>query len=166
MNLRKCVTCTPLPIANKAAHSGFEAQRRHHQKSKTGVLVAPQKGLMSSKFFFKSLYMRIGSWSASIWFCSPSVFVAVAFLSLTQSHWIGMEIISSIFDAIAYAPFGWTLKLSPWTELKGLFTLIERKSELFFGFCRCSIWTYIWIFYDPIWKRRRFRFRTGQYKQP
>ena len=27
--------------------------RRRHQKSKTGVSVAPQKGLMSSKFFFK-----------------------------------------------------------------------------------------------------------------
>ena len=28
--------------ANKAAHSGFETQRRHHQKSKTGVPVAPK----------------------------------------------------------------------------------------------------------------------------
>ena len=31
MNLRECVTYTPLPSANKAAHSGFETQRRHHQ---------------------------------------------------------------------------------------------------------------------------------------
>ena len=38
-----------LPSVNKAAHSGFEIQRRHHQKSKTGVSVAPQKGLMSSE---------------------------------------------------------------------------------------------------------------------
>ena len=30
-------------------HPGFENHGRHHQKSKTGVLVAPQKGLMSSK---------------------------------------------------------------------------------------------------------------------
>ena len=30
-------------------HPGFETQGRHHQKSKTGVSVAPQKGLMSSK---------------------------------------------------------------------------------------------------------------------
>ena len=29
------------------------AMRRHHQKSETGVLVAPQKGLMSSKIFLK-----------------------------------------------------------------------------------------------------------------
>ena len=36
----------PLPSAIKAAHSGFEAQRRHHQQSKTGVSMAPQKGLM------------------------------------------------------------------------------------------------------------------------
>ena len=42
-----CVTCTPPPSVNKAAHSGFEIQRCH-QKSKTRVSVAPQKGLMSS----------------------------------------------------------------------------------------------------------------------
>ena len=30
-------------------HPGFETQGRHHQKSKTGVSVAPRKGLMSSK---------------------------------------------------------------------------------------------------------------------
>ena len=35
----------------KAAHSGFETQRRHHQESKTEVSVAPQKGLVSSKNF-------------------------------------------------------------------------------------------------------------------
>ena len=49
VNLRECVTHMPPLNANKAAHSGFETQRRHHQKSKTGVSVAPQKGLMSSK---------------------------------------------------------------------------------------------------------------------
>ena len=36
---------------DKAAHSGFET-KRHHQQSKTGVSVAQQKGLVSSKFFF------------------------------------------------------------------------------------------------------------------
>ena len=40
-----------LPSGNKAAHFGFETQRRRHQKSKTGVSVAPQKGLVSSKNF-------------------------------------------------------------------------------------------------------------------
>ena len=38
VNLREHVTCM-----NKAAHSGFETQRRHHLKSKTGVSVAPEK---------------------------------------------------------------------------------------------------------------------------
>ena len=33
----------PLPSANKAAYFGFETQRKHHQKSKTGLSVAPQK---------------------------------------------------------------------------------------------------------------------------
>ena len=41
MNLRECTSYTPLPSANKAVHSGFETQRRHHQKSKTGVSLAP-----------------------------------------------------------------------------------------------------------------------------
>ena len=45
------VTCTP--SANKAARSGFGTQRRRHQKSKTGVSMAPQKGLISSKIFLK-----------------------------------------------------------------------------------------------------------------
>ena len=34
-------------------HPGFETQGRRHQKSKTGVSVAPQKGLVSYKFFLK-----------------------------------------------------------------------------------------------------------------
>ena len=51
VSLRECVTCTPLPSANKAAHSHFETQKGCHQKSKTGVSVAPQKGLISSKKF-------------------------------------------------------------------------------------------------------------------
>ena len=46
MNIRECVTCMPPPSVNKTAHSGFETQRRHHQRSKTGVSMAPQKGLM------------------------------------------------------------------------------------------------------------------------
>ena len=51
VNLRKHVTHMSLPSAKKVAHFGFETLRRHHQKSKIGVSVALQKGLMSSKFF-------------------------------------------------------------------------------------------------------------------
>ena len=40
VNLRKCVICTPPPSMNMHMHSGFETQRRHHQKSKIGVPVA------------------------------------------------------------------------------------------------------------------------------
>ena len=53
LNLRGHVTYMPPPSANKATLSGFETQRRHHQKSKTGISVAPQKGFMSSKNFLK-----------------------------------------------------------------------------------------------------------------
>ena len=53
VNLRGHVTCMPLPSANKVAHSGFEIHRRHHQRSTTGVSVAPQKDLCRPKIFFK-----------------------------------------------------------------------------------------------------------------
>ena len=43
VNVRKRISHTPLPSVNKAGHSGFETQRRCHQKSETGVSVAPQK---------------------------------------------------------------------------------------------------------------------------
>ena len=49
VNLREHVRSMPLPSENKAAHYGFETQRRHHQKSKTDVSVAPKKLLTSSK---------------------------------------------------------------------------------------------------------------------
>ena len=47
----------PLHTGKKAHmhgfHSGFETQGRHHQKSRTGVGMVSQKGLMSSNFFIK-----------------------------------------------------------------------------------------------------------------
>ena len=51
---------TPLLSPNKTAHSGFETQRRRHQKSKTDVSVAPEKGIMyyknlKKKFAFKTV---------------------------------------------------------------------------------------------------------------
>ena len=51
VNLGECTSCTPLPNANKAAHSGFETQTRRHQKSKTGVSVAPEKDMCPPKTF-------------------------------------------------------------------------------------------------------------------
>ena len=52
VNVREHVTHMPLPSSNKAAHSGFGTQR-HHQKSKTGVSVAPQKGTHILQKFYK-----------------------------------------------------------------------------------------------------------------
>ena len=60
VNLRKHISGMALPSANKSAYSGFEIQRRHHQKSKTGVSVAPQKGLMSSKKMKKKNLGKLG----------------------------------------------------------------------------------------------------------
>ena len=62
LNLRDCVTCTPLPGANKAAHSGFETQRRHHQNSKTGVSVTPHKDLCPPKKVEKSWWLPLRFW--------------------------------------------------------------------------------------------------------
>ena len=53
VNLKERETHTSLPIVNKATYSAFKTKRRHHQKSKTVVSVAPQEGLMSSNFFKK-----------------------------------------------------------------------------------------------------------------
>ena len=52
-NIFVLIRKTDLTCENKAAHSGFEAQRRRHQKSKTGVSVGQQKGLMSFKIVLK-----------------------------------------------------------------------------------------------------------------
>ena len=47
-------------------HSGFKTQGRHHQNSKTGVSVATQKGLMSSKKFLKKKKLKASTSSQSI----------------------------------------------------------------------------------------------------
>ena len=46
VNLRECTSLMPLPSANKSTHSGFEAHRICHQKSKTGVSVAPKMEIL------------------------------------------------------------------------------------------------------------------------
>ena len=47
---QKCVISrTPPPSENRAAHSGFETQRGHHQKSETGVPVAPKMDMCPAK---------------------------------------------------------------------------------------------------------------------
>ena len=53
VNFRECLSCTPAPSAIKVAQSGFETQRRHHQKSETGMSGATKNGHVSTKFFFK-----------------------------------------------------------------------------------------------------------------
>ena len=55
VDLRERLMWMPLPSVNNAAHSGFETQRRRHQKSKTEVSVAPRKGLVYSKNLKKKL---------------------------------------------------------------------------------------------------------------
>ena len=44
--------------ANKAAHSGFEIQRRRHQKSKTAISVSPQMDMCPTKILKKDSYDR------------------------------------------------------------------------------------------------------------
>ena len=53
VNLRERISCMPPQSSNKAAHSGFETHRRRHQKSKTGVSVAPKMDTCPTKFFLK-----------------------------------------------------------------------------------------------------------------
>ena len=48
VDLRERTLCLP-QNANKAAHSGFETQTRHQQKSKTGAPVAPKMDMCPPK---------------------------------------------------------------------------------------------------------------------
>ena len=61
-------------------HPEFETQGRHHQKSKTGISVVPQKGhfITSSKFFFKNVHLsRQGKQNLPICFkCSQREFTS------------------------------------------------------------------------------------------
>ena len=47
----------------RGIHPGFETQGRCHQKSRTGVSVAPRKGLMSSKNVNNKSVKIVGSQS-------------------------------------------------------------------------------------------------------
>ena len=49
VNLRECISHMPPQTSNKVAHSGFEPQRRCHQKSITGVSVAPKMNMCPTK---------------------------------------------------------------------------------------------------------------------
>ena len=57
VNLRECVICNPPPSTNKAAHSGFETQRRCHQKSKTGIVSGPHKRTYVPQIFYKKTFI-------------------------------------------------------------------------------------------------------------
>ena len=59
MNLRERVARTPPPSANKAVDSGFETQRRRHQKSKTGVSIS---GPTKRTYVLQNFLLRKG-WS-------------------------------------------------------------------------------------------------------
>ena len=50
VNLREHKTQTALPSVNKAAHFGFEIQRQHHQKCKTGILDPTKRSHVHHKF--------------------------------------------------------------------------------------------------------------------
>ena len=73
VNLRECI-CMLLPSVNKAAYSGFETKRRCHQKSETGVSVAPKMDMCPTKFFLKKTFILLlitticqCDWTAWVW---------------------------------------------------------------------------------------------------
>ena len=58
VNLKECVKCMPPPSADKAAHFGFETQRRHHQKSKNRGISGPTKRThVLQILFFKKMFI-------------------------------------------------------------------------------------------------------------
>ena len=54
---------TYITYVSHKAHSGFETQRIHHQKSKTRVSVAPKNGHLSNKNFKKRENYQTGSFT-------------------------------------------------------------------------------------------------------
>ena len=52
VNLREHVTHMPPPNVNKAAQSGSETQRRHHQNSKAGGISGPTNRTYVLQRFF------------------------------------------------------------------------------------------------------------------
>ena len=64
VNLREHVTHTPPSNVNKAAHYGFETQRRRHQKPKNRGISGPTKRTYVHQIFFKKKSFPIFS---SIW---------------------------------------------------------------------------------------------------
>ena len=59
VNLRERISRMPLQSSNKAAHSKSETQRRCHQKSETGVQVAPKMDMCPTNFFFKKKRVKV-----------------------------------------------------------------------------------------------------------
>ena len=57
VNLTEWILCMPPPSANKATHSGFETQKRHHQKSEIRLSVAPKFGMCTTKIFKNKFFV-------------------------------------------------------------------------------------------------------------
>ena len=57
---QECVTRTPPPSTNKAAHSGSKTQSRRHRKTKRGISVAPTKRtyVLQKLFEKKTLFFK------------------------------------------------------------------------------------------------------------
>ena len=53
VDIEEHVIHIPLTSVYQTAHSGFETQRKHHQKTKTGISVVPINLLCPSKNFKK-----------------------------------------------------------------------------------------------------------------
>ena len=70
-----------MKCVGREKHSSFETQASHYQKSKTGLSVAPQKGMMSSncvtlKFLSNSYTLM------------PPVLFLIHFHYVFQIHWL------------------------------------------------------------------------------
>ena len=90
----------PPSSANKAGHSGFETQRRHHQKSIAGVSVASQKGLISSKTLKKKTNINFICLQ-----CVVSLINSLLLLVIIIQHVVKTGLITEIFIPIYQSLF-------------------------------------------------------------
>ena len=97
VNLRECISYMSLPSANKAAHSSFETQRRHHQKFETGVSVAPKMDMCPTKILKK----KEGSLLIVYFIKRRVTFNSLFYLCMFQMEFFLSRSISIVFSWIS-----------------------------------------------------------------
>ena len=83
----------PPPSVNKAAHFGIETQRRCHQKSKTEISVAPQKGRHTKFLPSKCWHCNFGAMYYFHHGVSIGNLISGDFIFITRCSWNTVDVL-------------------------------------------------------------------------